>query len=216
MLLLICLRDLPIYQEWDSGVLKRLTWFLQFSGLRSNYLQMFHKISRKTPVLESFSLHEKCPYSEFFWSVFSLNAVKYGPEKLPIRTLFSQCLWLISCHWSLSILRICRYSVRMIIQFWCFQGLWKEPSGLIWFKNLAGFENADLLKNLRCKCLSVNWNWIKHWRLKLQFCLNSDFGKLNRNLFFSSLWQRTISGLMFGFSKSFVETKILNRNSFHT
>ena len=110
MLLLICLRDLPIYQEWDSGVLKRLTWFLQFSGLRSNYLQMFHKISRKTPVLESFSLHEKYPYSEFFWSVFSLNAVKYGPEKLPIRTLFSQCLWLISCHWSLSILRICRWS----------------------------------------------------------------------------------------------------------
>ena len=66
MLLLICLRDLPVYQEQDSAVLKKLTCFIQFSGLRSNYLQMFHKISRKTPVLESFSLHEKCPYSEFF------------------------------------------------------------------------------------------------------------------------------------------------------
>ena len=27
------------------------------------------------------SLREKCPYSKFFWSVFSPNAGKYGPEK---------------------------------------------------------------------------------------------------------------------------------------
>ena len=33
---------------------------------------------------------EKCPYSEFFWSVFSPNAGKYGPEKLRIWTLFTQ------------------------------------------------------------------------------------------------------------------------------
>ena len=43
-----------------------------------------------------------CPYSEFFWSVFSyirtpylslfsLNAEKYGPEKLRIRKLFTKC-----------------------------------------------------------------------------------------------------------------------------
>ena len=36
------------------------------------------------------SLREKCPYSEFFWSAFSLNEGKYGPEKLRIRTLFTQ------------------------------------------------------------------------------------------------------------------------------
>ena len=31
------------------------------------------------------------PYSGFFWSVFSPNAEKYGPEKLRIRTLLTQC-----------------------------------------------------------------------------------------------------------------------------
>ena len=28
----------------------------------------------------------------FFWSVFSLNEEKYGPEKLRIRTLFTHCM----------------------------------------------------------------------------------------------------------------------------
>ena len=37
------------------------------------------------------TLREKCSYSEFFRSVFSPNAGKYGPEKLRIRTLFMQC-----------------------------------------------------------------------------------------------------------------------------
>ena len=39
------------------------------------------------------SFRKKCPYSEFFSSVFSVfspNARKYGPEKLRIRTLFTQ------------------------------------------------------------------------------------------------------------------------------
>ena len=45
------------------------------------------------------TLREKCLHSEFFWSVFSRirtlsvfspNAGKYGPEKLRIRTLFTQ------------------------------------------------------------------------------------------------------------------------------
>ena len=30
-------------------------------------------------------LREKCPYSEFFWSVFSPNAGKYGPENSEYR-----------------------------------------------------------------------------------------------------------------------------------
>ena len=52
------------------------------------------------------TLREKCLYSEFFWSVFfriltdtnarylsifSPNMGKYGPEKLRIRTFFTQC-----------------------------------------------------------------------------------------------------------------------------
>ena len=70
------------------------------------------KIPEKTLHKENISLREKCPYSEFFWSVFSLirteygeirstnvfefvristNAGKYGPEKLKIWTLFTQC-----------------------------------------------------------------------------------------------------------------------------
>ena len=49
------------------------------------------------------SLRKNCLYSEFFWSVFSriwteyllvfsLNAGKYVPKKLQIRTLFTQCV----------------------------------------------------------------------------------------------------------------------------
>ena len=30
-----------------------------------------------------FSLREKCPIRSFFWSVFSPNTEKYGPEKTP-------------------------------------------------------------------------------------------------------------------------------------
>ena len=59
-------------------------------------LLMFHCFSSCT------SLRKKCPCSQFFWSVFSrvrienlsiltLNARKYGVEKLRIRTLFTQC-----------------------------------------------------------------------------------------------------------------------------
>ena len=36
------------------------------------------------------TLHKKCPYSELFWSVFSHIWTEYGPEKLQIRTLFTQ------------------------------------------------------------------------------------------------------------------------------
>ena len=41
------------------------------------------------------SLRKNCPYSEFFWSVFSPNAGKCGPEKLRIRTLFTGCVFLL-------------------------------------------------------------------------------------------------------------------------
>ena len=42
-------------------------------------------------LVDKVSPHGKCPYSEFFWPVTSLNAEKYGPEKLRIRTLFTWC-----------------------------------------------------------------------------------------------------------------------------
>ena len=45
-------------------------------------------------LLVTSSLRGKCPYSEFFWSLFSCIWTKYGPEKLGIRTLFTQCLLL--------------------------------------------------------------------------------------------------------------------------
>ena len=59
-----------------------------------------HEVLKSQP-LKSLSLHEKCPYSAFFWSVFSLirteygeiqispNAEKYGREKLRIPTLLT-------------------------------------------------------------------------------------------------------------------------------
>ena len=35
------------------------------------------------------ALRKKCPYSEFFWSVFTPNAEKYGQAKLRIWTFFT-------------------------------------------------------------------------------------------------------------------------------
>ena len=37
-------------------------------------------------------LREKCPYLETLWSAFSRIWTEYGPEKLQIRTLFTQYL----------------------------------------------------------------------------------------------------------------------------
>ena len=57
------------------------------------------------------TLSEKGPYSEFFWSVFSTNAGKYGPEKLRIRKLFTQ----------LQCLRFCLYTGKygsQKFEFW--------------------------------------------------------------------------------------------------
>ena len=34
----------------------------------------------ETLIVKLLTLREKCPYSELFWSVFSPNAGKYGPE----------------------------------------------------------------------------------------------------------------------------------------
>ena len=36
------------------------------------------------------TVFKNCSYSKFFWSVFSRIRTEYGPEKLRIRTHFSQ------------------------------------------------------------------------------------------------------------------------------
>ena len=59
-------------------------------------------ISRLKPIEAVFSqeywmlllpLHEKCPYSELFWPVFSRIRTEYGPEQLQVRTFFTQYTW---------------------------------------------------------------------------------------------------------------------------
>ena len=71
-------------------------------------------------------LRKKYPYSEFFWSVFSRirteygevylvqNAGKYGPEKLRIRKIFTQCRSYINFKWFEKFIRI--YYVIEIIK----------------------------------------------------------------------------------------------------
>ena len=52
-----------------------------FAGQSQNYLLFF-------------TLRQKCPCSKFFWFVFSRISWKNRPEKLHIRTFFTQCyLW---------------------------------------------------------------------------------------------------------------------------
>ena len=65
-----------------------------------------HVVTQLVKLQLRVSLPERCPYLEFFWSVFSdiraeygeifgPNAKKYGPEKLRIRTLLTHCLALV-------------------------------------------------------------------------------------------------------------------------
>ena len=63
--------------------------------LRKNhsvFLQFFilWKLNYQIIRVSTNPVREKCPYSEFFWPVFIPNTGKCGPEKLQIRTLFTQ------------------------------------------------------------------------------------------------------------------------------
>ena len=40
-------------------------------------------------------VREKCPYSQFIWSLFFRIRTEYEPGKLRIRKLFMQCQWLV-------------------------------------------------------------------------------------------------------------------------
>ena len=68
------LQTQTVYSAYISGLKHKFTFWNTISSLK-HYMQPL-------------TLREKCPYSEFFWSVFSQNAGKYGPEKLQMRTLF--------------------------------------------------------------------------------------------------------------------------------
>ena len=67
-------------------------WIAKIYQSKENYLilEFFEVVVQNRVQL----LHscKKCPYSEFFWSVFSHipNKRKYAPEKLRMRTLFAQ------------------------------------------------------------------------------------------------------------------------------
>ena len=64
---------------WTLFAMKSVKNYMSYLEFRNIYLR------------DCSALPEKCPYSEFFWSKFSPNAGKYRPEKLRIRTLFTQC-----------------------------------------------------------------------------------------------------------------------------
>ena len=63
--------------------------FLEFSQPQAK----FYKLKFNKKGARAFTaLHEKCPYSESFWSLFygiQSECGKYGLEKLRIRTLFT-------------------------------------------------------------------------------------------------------------------------------
>ena len=51
---------------------------------------MFKTNTGNKNIFSEHCVRKKYPYSEFFWSVFSSNAGKYGPENLRIRILLTQ------------------------------------------------------------------------------------------------------------------------------
>ena len=57
--------------------------------LLKNFL-MEKKMKKRKACYRAPSLYEKCPYSEFFWSVFSRIRTEYRPEKLRKRSFFTQ------------------------------------------------------------------------------------------------------------------------------
>ena len=92
--------------EWDMGlgnIDSQTKWVVQVplrrTKLSLNYNQLlklspfysiFKQLSQTFRYIQAqYSLHKTCLYLEFFWSVFSPNAGKYGPERLCIRTFFT-------------------------------------------------------------------------------------------------------------------------------
>ena len=74
-------KDLQGLQELEVITGKSISYFCKKTIVD---VRMGSKYASNYPLLEN------CPYSEFYWFVFSLNVGKYGPEKLRIRALFTQ------------------------------------------------------------------------------------------------------------------------------
>ena len=68
----------------------QISYHFPLSHRRVKYF-LFLNSSDLEFVLWSITLREKCPYSEFSWSVFSRIYTEYGPEKLWMGKHFTQC-----------------------------------------------------------------------------------------------------------------------------
>ena len=75
-------KSISLFKIWDPFSFREIN-LKRKQDIILHPLQI-RKIMRKR------TLCEKYLYSEFFWSVFSPNAGKYGPEKLRTWTLFTQ------------------------------------------------------------------------------------------------------------------------------
>ena len=75
-------KSISLFKIWDPFSFREIN--LKRKQDIILYPLQIRKIMRKR------TLCEKYPYSEFFRTVFSPNAGKYGPEKLRTRTLFTQ------------------------------------------------------------------------------------------------------------------------------
>ena len=122
-----------------------------------------------TGSLQEETLREKCPYSDFFWSIFSRiwtffilylsvcspNAGKYGPEKLRIRPLFTQ--WKSSQAFKYSEITTDKLLIVLLLStgMWC-RSLLTE----------AFWQSKQFLG--KCACISV-YCPIKKWLLKVNF-----------------------------------------------
>ena len=126
--------------------LKNLKWPYLFSPIKIR--KSFWAIRFHSDVFIITSLREKCPYLEFFCSVFSHNgaeygeilcislylsvfspsAGKYGPDNVRIQTLFTQCL--LSCYSNFS-----RKTYLVPYKTSIIELLWKQLVGDSWRKN---------------------------------------------------------------------------------
>ena len=77
----------------------KINWFSTKNSFSSSTFITVEAANRRW-LVKTLSLREKCPYSEFFYSIFfsiwteygEIRSIKYKPEKQRIRTLFMQCV----------------------------------------------------------------------------------------------------------------------------
>ena len=86
---------------------------------------------------------------------------------------------LISCYWSIS---IPIENIKKPLFFWCFQGIWKETSGMKWVKGCVRYIFARLF------CIS---KWEHLWNKKKYFLFHfeSSFGFWDNQILTSELFK---------------------------